>query len=228
MPVQQATTAPPVSPAPPPVPPQPIGVAVEGTTIPLARPLTEADASALRAKRSELSNQLNSAQGRRDRLVRELRSSPEGVARTGVEQRLAVLDARILQIEKDIAANGQELARLPLALVEAPSPPTNFPDNMSSGQITAIAIVFTVTVLGPLAVALGRAFSRRASQPKPSPQVLESTARLERMEQAIDAIAVEVERISEGQRFVTQLMATKTPEPALIEERYEVPGSAPR
>ena len=34
----------------------------------------------------------------------------------------------------------------------------------------------------------------------------EVTARLERMEQAIDSIAVEVERISEGQRFTTKLL----------------------
>jgi hypothetical protein len=34
------------------------------------------------------------------------------------------------------------------------------------------------------------------------------------MEQAVDAIAVEVERISEGQRFVTSLMA-KRESPAL-------------
>jgi hypothetical protein len=32
-------------------------------------------------------------------------------------------------------------------------------------------------------------------------------ARLERMEQAIDAMAVEMERLAEGQRFATQLLA---------------------
>ena len=31
--------------------------------------------------------------------------------------------------------------------------------------------------------------------------------RLERMEQAIDAVAVEVERVSEGQRFATRLLS---------------------
>ncbi|HEY3257253.1 MAG TPA: hypothetical protein VGJ64_00220 [Gemmatimonadaceae bacterium] len=35
------------------------------------------------------------------------------------------------------------------------------------------------------------------------------TARLERMEQGIDAIAVEVERISEGQRFTTKLLSER-------------------
>ena len=36
------------------------------------------------------------------------------------------------------------------------------------------------------------------------------TARLERMEQAIDSIAVEVERISEGQRFTTKLLSERS------------------
>ena len=35
------------------------------------------------------------------------------------------------------------------------------------------------------------------------------SARLERMEHAIDAISVEVERISEGQRFTTKLLADR-------------------
>ncbi|HEX6535119.1 MAG TPA: hypothetical protein VF041_11000 [Gemmatimonadaceae bacterium] len=35
--------------------------------------------------------------------------------------------------------------------------------------------------------------------------------RLERMEHAIDAMSVEVERISEGQRFTTRLLAERAP-----------------
>jgi hypothetical protein len=42
------------------------------------------------------------------------------------------------------------------------------------------------------------------------------TDRLERMEQAIDAIAVEVERIAEGQRFTTRLLSERTGEPSQL------------
>ena len=38
-------------------------------------------------------------------------------------------------------------------------------------------------------------------------------ARLERIEHAMDAIAIEVERISEAQRFTTKLLAERTSEP---------------
>ena len=37
----------------------------------------------------------------------------------------------------------------------------------------------------------------------------EVSSRLERMEQAIDSIAVEIERISEGQRYTTKLLSDK-------------------
>ena len=40
--------------------------------------------------------------------------------------------------------------------------------------------------------------------------------RLERIEQAIDAMSVEVERISEGQRFVTRLLSERPAERAAI------------
>jgi hypothetical protein len=40
----------------------------------------------------------------------------------------------------------------------------------------------------------------------------ENNERMVRMEQAIDSIAIEIERVSEGQRFVTRLLAEgKTP-----------------
>jgi hypothetical protein len=96
----------------------------------------------------------------------------------------------------------------------------------SSGQLTAVSIVSIVFVWGPLALAAARMMFKRASQPKPSPQLLEGTARLERIEQAVDALSIEIERISEGQRFVTQLMSSKAPAPALV-EGTELPASGP-
>jgi hypothetical protein len=44
----------------------------------------------------------------------------------------------------------------------------------------------------------------------PNRTVASSEDRLARIEQAVDAIAVEVERISEGQRFTTKLLSERT------------------
>jgi hypothetical protein len=76
--------------------------------------------------------------------------------------------------------------------------------------ILAISIV-PISVIGwPLA----RAYARRVEQEASRPQIpTEVAARLERMEQAIDSIAVEVERISEGQRFTTKLLSERTASP---------------
>jgi hypothetical protein len=62
------------------------------------------------------------------------------------------------------------------------------------------------TVLFPIARAYARRLDRGAGQAAVPPEV---ASRLERMEQAIDSIAIEVERISEGQRFTTKLLAER-------------------
>jgi hypothetical protein len=78
--------------------------------------------------------------------------------------------------------------------------------------ISFFAALIAVSVGLPLARAKARAMERESQVPKIPAEV---SARLERMEQAIDAIAVEVERISEGQRFTTRLLSERLKEPAL-------------
>ena len=73
--------------------------------------------------------------------------------------------------------------------------------------ILAIACAPIIAIGMPIA----RAYARRI-EAKPATQVPgDVSARLERMEQAIDSIAIEVERISEGQRFTTKLLADRVP-----------------
>jgi len=70
-------------------------------------------------------------------------------------------------------------------------------------------IMMGVTAIGyPIARALARKMDRESLQPK-VPNELQQ--RLERMEMALDSIAVEVERISEGQRFTTKLLSDRSP-----------------
>jgi hypothetical protein len=68
-----------------------------------------------------------------------------------------------------------------------------------------ICIAATV-IMVPVARAFARRMERTPLQPSMPPDVV---ARLERMEQAIDSIAIEVERISEGQRFTTKLLSER-------------------
>ncbi len=206
----------PAPPPPPSVPQIPSSVRIGGEEIALnPRPLSAADVGALKAKRTELSRQLESVQNRRDDVAKELQRTT-GPGAKGLEQRLTVMDERIVQLERDIAFNGRELARAPGELVNEEAAVQRY-GPFSSGQLTAISIVSIVMVWGPLALAAARMMMKRANQPKPSPQLLEGTARLERIEQAVDAMSIEIERISEGQRFVTQLMSSRAAAPALVE-----------
>ena len=68
------------------------------------------------------------------------------------------------------------------------------------GMATAIICVIGI----PLARAYARKLDADSKNPRVPPEV---TGRLERMEQAIEAVAIEVERISEGQRFTTKLLS---------------------
>jgi len=82
---------------------------------------------------------------------------------------------------------------------------------MYSHDLIPIAMFAMVAVVA-LGVPLARGLARRLEQGGPAKLPAEVAARLERMEQAIDSIAVEVERISEGQRFTTKLLADRAAE----------------
>jgi hypothetical protein len=72
----------------------------------------------------------------------------------------------------------------------------------------------------PLAVAHARRLWKRDSGSAGGDAM--SDLRLERIEQAIDAMAVEVERISESQRYMTKLLADRGA------ERVSIPASHSR
>jgi hypothetical protein len=81
-------------------------------------------------------------------------------------------------------------------------------------DIAVVAIVFITmgTVLFPLVRAWSRRIEGRKAPATLAPDVAE---RLERIERAVESIAIEVERISEGQRFVTKVLADRGEIPKL-------------
>ena len=92
-------------------------------------------------------------------------------------------------------------------------------------QAVDISIAFFVTIaiiiIGlPIARAIARLMDRR-STPKQIPN--EVSAQLNQLNQAVDAIALEVERISEGQRFTTRLLSEQRDT-----ARQALPSSADR
>src|SRR5438552_18758374 len=67
---------------------------------------------------------------------------------------------------------------------------------------------FATAIVLAIGVPLARAFSRKMDADSRNPRIpSEVSDRLERMEQSLEAVSIEVERISEGQRFTTKLLS---------------------
>lgn len=176
---------------------------------PVAPARTAQELAQLRARRTELSSQLVSAQGRRRDLSRQLDRAEPGQDRAGIEQRMGVLDARIAGLEADMAETGRALAASPAlagaSTSEAPMRGWPPPERVNW---TAIGVVMTLFVFFPLAIAAARTIWRRGIRVVAPPALAAADAqRLERLEHAVDAIALEMERVSEGQRFLTRVLA---------------------
>ena len=69
-----------------------------------------------------------------------------------------------------------------------------------------------IVLLLPLVLVLARRLWVRS--PRREMLDLENSPRLQRIEQAVESIAVEVERIGEAQRFTTKLLADRQPDAA--------------
>jgi hypothetical protein len=176
--------------------------------------MTRQDVATLRAQRTELSNQLADAARQRRSLADQVNHS-NGVSKAGLEARLAVLDQRILHLESEMDRTGQLLASPQAAQYGAETRPAqNFGPQFPFSRFdpTPVAVCFVLFVMSPIALSISRLFWKRGSRKMTVPPTApDSTERLERIEQAVDAIAIEVERVSEGQRFVTRLLSERAP-----------------
>jgi hypothetical protein len=82
-------------------------------------------------------------------------------------------------------------------------------DEIIPPQVVDISLAFFFTIAAIIiGLPIARAFARRMDRKSAPGQVSgEVSAQLAQLNQAVDAIALEVERISEGQRFTTRLLS---------------------
>lgn len=175
---------------------------------------------AFRQQRSELRNQLDRIESQRRDVSRQLeRPMVDGANEQGLEARIASIDARISAIDKQIADADASVARaaaVPGAV--QPEPPPQ-PRRGPPDEFFAFLAVLTVVIVFPLVIAYARRIWRRGAQVVSAiPQ--EIYDRFNRVDQAIDSVAIEVERIGEGQRFLTRVYAEQ--------QRGLIPGPAER
>jgi hypothetical protein len=179
------------------------------TNVPTGVPQTNAEYRALMSKRSELSDQLISAANRRKNLADQLRTADPD-ARPGIQARMKVLDDRIVRLETEIDRTGDLVANAPPHVLSGTSIDPQQLANRITSDLVPIVGMLSVFVLLPFTIAIARFIWKRAGAPPRVAAVDQATQqRLEQMSQAIDTIAIEVERISEGQRFVTRLLSDR-------------------
>lgn len=78
-------------------------------------------------------------------------------------------------------------------------------DNIAS--IIKIGVIGITIAISMIAMAIANIVTARRKKELPDSTVARLEERLERMELAIDAMATEMERVAEGQRFTSRLLA---------------------
>lgn len=156
---------------------------------------TEARLSTWRAQTA------TAAGGERAAAMRDL-NALEGAVQ-GLKADLATTRERIQQIRASLATTS--IGGASVAVAEPPL--TIFGLRPSEFQGAAGFLI-----LFPLALACARLIWRRSSRVAATTP-LEGSAQLSRLEQAVESIAIEVERISEAQRFSAKLLAGREAEP---------------
>jgi hypothetical protein len=207
MPQAVATSAP-TPPTPPQQPAQGIGDAMRGA-------IDEVVASALAGTRAELDGRIASLEASREALTAALKNADS-------RQRRAVLETQLTQVEGELAKTRSALDKIDrqLGRRDGPAPartysgtgtPSQFPDFPRMDRVSPfpmiIAIVGIIFIGFPIALTLSRYIWKRSTHAPAPPLTAEQTRRFDRIEQSVDAIAIEVERISENQRYLTKLLA---------------------
>ncbi len=160
---------------------------------------------ALRNQRRELVNQLEEVQDQRDEIAQQLRQpNLTDADKAGLQQRLATLDHRLVQLDLARAEADASVARqaaIPGSIIpDPPRPPQQGPPE----EVFVLTGLFMFIVVLPLTIAYARRIWRRGAPPTLPQEIYD---RFTRVEQSLDSIAIEVERVGEGQRFLTRMQA---------------------
>jgi hypothetical protein len=159
------------------------------------------------------SQQLAGLTAQRRILQRQINASSDGTTRAALELKKVPLDNQIAQTEFDLASVRGQLAARQTTQIGVPIrggfPPANTRRGPDPDLIVGLAFAFIFAVMMPISIAIARRIWRGV-RPAAAPRVEDTlTPRFDRLEQAVDAIAIEVERISEGQRFVTRVLTER-------------------
>jgi hypothetical protein len=172
------------------------------------------------AQRTELERQLSQINDQRRDLQRQRDQATEA-RRAALDGRLATMDARTARVEEQLAQVNEQVATAMAANPQFsrtrittgsgaldPSVRGQIEDAAQDGALAGFALG-TSSLLGLFI--LWRGFRRFILRRKPkTPAALpDHSVAIQHLQQSMDAIAIEVERISEAQRFSAKLLKEK-------------------
>jgi hypothetical protein len=237
---QRATTVRPAEPREPTEPGQPAQAQSK-----VGVPTTQAELNSLGLLREELRSQIRSTTQLRQELTNQIAQAAavndgSSVAKLqarvrSLDTRSATLEERILQVDDALTnaiARGVTSTDVE-AVVAAPAAPAApavpgippvFERRGPFGEDVA-SIVLGMTLLFTLIGVLIHRRAWRRAEKQFATVGSGNRAELQQLQQAVDVIAVEVERISEGQRYVSKLLSERLDVPALADGRERVPAA---
>jgi len=183
------------------------------------KPLTSSPSAIYQAmvkQREVLGDQMERLQDERRDVTNRLGNNDERLSpadKAGLEKRLTVIDGRIDAMDKQIASADAQVASaaaIPGAVVERPPEVRHGPPE----EVFVLGGIFMFVAIMPLSIAYARRIWRRSAAVVAAiPQDI--IDRFTQIDQAVESIAVEVERIGEGQRFITRVLSEQSKRPAL-------------
>lgn len=158
--------------------------------------------------REGMAEGLVEARTKRGEIQAQLDRNPSAAGRAELRQEAARLDRQIADLERGLSKLDGRLATNNAPRIATTTPPFQpVPFDRFNPAPMVISIMAILFIGFPLALTFARLLWRRASHTTPPALNVETSRRFDRLEQSVDAIAIEVERISENQRYLTKLLA---------------------
>lgn len=186
---------------------------IPGVTVVRSPAGAAAEIAALRATRQALTSELDRLESQRSSIMQRVQQLTGGPEREALDARAGEVTQQIAQVERTLASTNGKLEALGagirenVVVVPGGVGAGGGRSGPSTGTYVANAVAAMV-VLFPLSVALAIRLVRRGA--RPAPAVPSDVAeRLTRLEQAIESSAIEIERIGEGQRYLTRVLSSQ-------------------
>ena len=192
-------------------------------------------------QRTELREQLKALNRRRNELD-EQRQVATQAAKPDIEARIAEIDARTARLDRQITSLDDQIAAGAARLTAASAgqgpgvsvgqniripqitiPPMDFGARSRRNEMRDVAgfMAAEAVLLGLIGVVFWR-FAMKRMRDQFERMIQAQSQQLSQMQNAVDVIGIEVERISEGQRYVAKVLSDGAPGAKLPVERKQV------